>query len=95
MRQAPKEVIMAGDFNAHFPSWGSPYTCAKGEALTDLVSSLWLTARNESDAPTYERGGHTLHIDVTFASQRAVRQINEWRVLDVEINVIINASSSR
>jgi len=55
VRQAPDKVILAGDFNAHSPSWGSSYTRNKGEALTDMASSLQLVAINEGDAPTYER----------------------------------------
>jgi len=40
IREGPTEYIVAGDFNAHSPSWGSPSTCAKGEALTDFASAI-------------------------------------------------------
>jgi len=40
VRQGLTEVIVAGDFNAHSPRWGSSNTCVKGEALTDMVDTL-------------------------------------------------------
>lgn len=58
---------MAGDFNAHSPSWGSPSMCAKGDALTDMANSLGLIVINQGRAPTFERRGQESHIDVTFA----------------------------
>lgn len=81
VRQGPINVIVDGDFNAHSPSWGSPNTCVKSEALLDIASSLGLIARNQGDNPTYERGGHASHIDVTFTSPSVIRRINEWQVL--------------
>jgi len=50
-----------------------------------MASSLRLVTRKGDDAPTYERGGNISHIYVTFTSQGVVRQINEWRVLEMEI----------
>jgi len=85
IRQGPREVIVAGDFNAHSPSWGSPSTCAKGEALMDFASSLGLIPMNEGNAPTYERGGYSFHIDVTFASASVARQISMWQVLEIDM----------
>jgi len=85
VRRGPPEVIVAGDFNAHSPSWGSPNTCAKGEALTDIVSSLGLIVVNNGNAPTFERGGQESHIDVTLASTPTYRNIRNWKVLEVDI----------
>lgn len=84
VRLGPKDVIVAGDFNAHSPWWGSPYTFAKGNALTDTTSALGLIVCNIGDAPTFERGGSSSHIDVTFASQRVLRKMDVWKILDVE-----------
>lgn len=85
IRQGPDEVIVAGDFNAHSPIWGSPYTCNKGEALTDMINSLNMVVMNQGNAPTYEKGGRASHIDVTFASSSISRWIQDWKVLDINI----------
>lgn len=85
IREGPTEYIVAVDFNAHSPSWGSPTTCAKGEALSDFASAIGLIVINQGNAPTYERGGHSSHIDVTFASTRISRLIHLWQVLQVDM----------
>lgn len=85
IRQGPSEVIVAGDFNAHSPCWGSPSTCPKGDALTDFFNSLGLVVVNQGGAPTFERGGQSSHIDVTFASPSVYRQIDMWKVLGEDV----------
>lgn len=85
IRQGPSEVIVAGDFNAHSPSWGSPSMCAKGDALTDMANSLGLIVINQGQAPTFERRGQESHIDVTFASPSVSRKIGDWQVLEEDI----------
>jgi hypothetical protein len=42
----------------------------------EFASSLGLIVINQGKAPTYERGGYSSHIDVTFASASASRLIN-------------------
>jgi len=85
IRQRPSEVIVAGDFNAHSPSWGSPTMCDKGDALTDMANSLGLIVMNQGRAPTFERRGQESHIDVTFASSSTSRKIRDWQVLEEDI----------
>jgi len=85
IREGPTEYIVAGDFNAHSPSWDSPSTCAKGEALTDFASAICLIVINQGTEPTYERGGRSSHIDVTFASTGVSKLLYLWQVLQVNM----------
>uniref|UniRef100_A0A2S2NJ82 Retrovirus-related Pol polyprotein from type-1 retrotransposable element R1 n=1 Tax=Schizaphis graminum TaxID=13262 RepID=A0A2S2NJ82_SCHGA len=59
--------------------------CSKGEALMEFASSLGLIVINQGKAPTYESGGYSSHIDVTFASASASRMINSWQVLELDM----------
>lgn len=85
VRRGPSKVIVAGDLNAHSTSWGSPYTCPKGEAVLDMASTLGLIVCNEGAAPTYERGGRSSHIDVTMASPTMMRKLHSWRVMNIDM----------
>jgi len=57
----------------------------KGEALTDMVSSLGLIVINRGNAPIFEHGGQESHIDVTLAEPSFFREIRNWKVLEVDI----------
>jgi exonuclease III len=83
IHQGPREVIVAGDFNAHSLSWGSPSMYAKSDLQTWRTRSG--SVINQGRAPTFERRGQESHIIVTFASSSVSRKIQDWRVLDEDI----------
>lgn len=83
VRGADGSVLIAGDFNAKRPEWGSPTTDQRGDALADLASSLYLHVCNVGNRPTFVRGASESHIDVTFVSRSLLRNVSNWRVLDL------------
>jgi len=82
VRSADGPVLVAGDFNAKRPEWGSPTTDLRGDALAELASSLNLHVCNEGNRPTFTRGATESFIDVTFVSQRLRKKVSNWRILD-------------
>jgi endonuclease/exonuclease/phosphatase family metal-dependent hydrolase len=83
VERARTPTILAGDFNAKSPMWGSAYEDVRGRLLADATSAAGLTALNDG-TPTFERGPSTSVLDVTFVSDRLVRNIRGWTVLDTE-----------
>lgn len=75
-------VIVAGDFNAKAPEWGSATTDLRGACLAEMAARLHLHACNTGDANTFERRGTGSVIDVTFASKGITNKIANWSVLD-------------
>lgn len=82
VRGSDGPVLIAGDFNAKRPEWGSPITDKRGDALAELASSLDLHVCNTGDSPTFVRGASESYIDVTLASREIWQKISNWRVLD-------------
>lgn len=77
-------ILIAGDFNAKRPEWGSPLTDQRGDALAEFASSLDLHVCNTGDRPTFVRGASESYIDVTFASRTLWQKVSNWRVLNEE-----------
>jgi hypothetical protein len=75
-------VILAGDFNAKAPEWGSSTTDRRGVLLSEMVSHLHLHAANIGSRHTFVRGSSSSVIDATFADESAVGGIRNWQVLD-------------
>lgn len=82
VRGSDGPVLIAGDFNAKRPEWGSPITDQRGNALAELASSLDLHVCNTGDSPTFVRGASESFIDVTFASRVLRQKVLNWQVLD-------------
>lgn len=61
------------------------HSFSKGEALLEMTSSLGLTPKNEGSTLTYERNLTKSFINMTFASQQLIRQIDTWQVMKVDI----------
>lgn len=53
----PPSFLVAGDFNAHSPSWGSDSYNSKGNVIEELIGSLDLTLLNTND-PTFYSFAH-------------------------------------
>ena len=70
-------IVLAGDFNAKSPEWGSTMLDYKGQALGALIGSLGLSVENIGTMPTFSRRNQSSIIDVTFSTR--VR-ISGWRV---------------
>jgi endonuclease/exonuclease/phosphatase family metal-dependent hydrolase len=75
-------VILAGDFNAKAPEWGSSKTDRRGVLLSELASHLHLHVANIGSSLTFVRGGSGSVIDVTFADEEVVGGIRNWQVLE-------------
>lgn len=69
VREACGPVLVAGDFNAKLPEWGTPKTDLYGDALAELACSLDLHVCNQGDRPTFVRAASEFFIDVTLASR--------------------------
>lgn len=80
--QRSRKLIVAGDFNAHSPSWGSPNSCHRGEILLDITENMQLVPVNQGSSPTFVRGKTETHIDITFMTPDIIKDIRTWKVLD-------------
>lgn len=69
------EVVIAGDFNAKSPVWGSAVTDTRGEHLTEWAAELGLNVINKGDTPTFQRGASRSFIDITWASENITRKV--------------------
>lgn len=61
IRNAMKEAIVAGNFNAKHAAWNSPTEDRRGKVLMDLAQSLDMLVCNQGHQPTREKDGHVLH----------------------------------
>lgn len=82
--KSQKRVIVAGDFNAKSPIWGSSVPNNRGEVLLVWMAALGLTIHNVGNEPTCVRHNGYSHIDITLSNERAADEISEWEVLGVE-----------
>jgi len=74
-------VIIADDFNSHSPEWGSPDENRRGTHLADAMPSLNLHVCNRGNQLTFVRGSSRTHIDVTFAAEAIIGDVNGWKVV--------------
>jgi ribonuclease HI len=75
------DLLLAIDSNAHHHLWGSPDINTRGLKFEEFISSHNLTLLNDSQAPTFEKGLHKTHIDLTLTSPRLVKLVQTWEVL--------------
>ncbi|KAK9718499.1 Endonuclease-reverse transcriptase [Popillia japonica] len=74
-------AIIAGDFNAKAPLWGSPLTDRRGEYLMEWAAQLNLSVSNKGDTPTFQRGDSGSFIDITWVTEGIAGRVSEWEVL--------------
>lgn len=67
----PGRVIVAGDFNAGSPMWGSARANPRGRALERWAAGMGLVCLNRSSEPTCVRSRGASFVDVSWASQAA------------------------
>ncbi|XP_046599987.1 uncharacterized protein LOC124295147 [Neodiprion lecontei] len=86
IRTARGKIIVAGDFNAKSPSWGSSKLDARGQAVTEFLARLDLLPINVGTEPTWyrESTGSRSVIDITTGSPEVVAEVKGWRVLEDE-----------
>jgi len=75
------ELLMGIDTNAHHQMWGSPLNNPRGDKFEEFISLHNLLLLNNSKAPTFVKGKHNTHIDLTLASPNLSRLIVNWEVL--------------
>ncbi|KAJ3640617.1 hypothetical protein Zmor_027169 [Zophobas morio] len=79
------EVVVAGDFNAKSPLWGSPIVNdPRGRLVEDWMAERCMVCHNCGNAPTFRRGDQKSHIDLTLSTEGVARRMKEWRVLEQE-----------
>lgn len=79
-----ENIVIAGDFNAWSPTWGSASENRRGRTLAEWISSRNMTAANVGDRPTFQRDASQSVIDVTFTTDRLTGAVREWRVMEEE-----------
>lgn len=77
-------AVIAGDFNAKAPLWGSPVLDKRGTYLMEWAAELNLSVVNVGDTPTFERGESASFIDITWATSDMMRHVGGWKVLQGE-----------
>lgn len=78
----PQRLLIAGDFNAKSPSWGSEVEDRRGLLLCEWIEEMELVIANIGNTPTFEKQSRTSYIDVTFHSGNL--RLQNWRVTDDE-----------
>lgn len=96
-RATTHSVIVAGDFNAKSPAWGSNTPNGRGRVLLGWAVSLGLSLLNKGRASTCVRPQGESIVDITFGSQWVAQRVQSWRVLGIEslldhlyIEVVVN-----
>jgi len=82
--RVPANLVVAGDFNAHSPEWGSVRLDSRGSMLSDLAAMLGLIVCNVGTRPTFSRANAASIIDVTLTRSlsRGRQLITGWTVLE-------------
>ncbi|XP_046603616.1 uncharacterized protein LOC124297064 [Neodiprion virginianus] len=86
IRTTRGRIIVAGDFNAKSPSWGSSKLDARGQAVAELLARLHLLPINVGAEPTWyrESTGSRSVIDIMTGKPEVVTEVQGWRVLEDE-----------
>ncbi|XP_046736548.1 uncharacterized protein LOC124405569 [Diprion similis] len=85
-RALGNRILIAGDFNAKSPLWGSERWDDRGRIVADFLARLDLIPINTGEAPTWKRAatGSKSVIDITVGSPCVAAEMREWRVLEEE-----------
>ena len=81
-RTAQLPVVIGGDFNAWAEEWGSVKTNQRGKSLLEAFAILELEIANSGSKPTFNRGGKSSIIDLTFVDAKLAGNGIHWRVSD-------------
>lgn len=84
IRNAAREVIVAGDFNAKYSAWNAAINDKRGEVFMNLVQSLDLLVCNQGCKLTREKDSYESFIDVSLATVTTASKVADWKVLDEE-----------
>ncbi|XP_076638774.1 uncharacterized protein LOC143350585 [Colletes latitarsis] len=85
-------MVVAGDFNAKSPTWGSKFLDKKGLVLTGSFDRMGLIPTRPRGKFTFQRGGRTSLIDVMACDQRTLTRISKNIPLsDSEAGEVIDA----
>ncbi|XP_041969323.1 uncharacterized protein LOC121726158 [Aricia agestis] len=76
-----RPVVVAGDFNAKSPLWGSPAANARGRLLEDWLVTTGLVLANRGASSTCVRPQGESIVDLTLVSPAIAPRITEWKVL--------------
>jgi len=76
-----RPAVIAVDFNAWAPEWGSPRTNARGKPLLESFAALDLELLNSGTKPTFSRAGTSFIIDLTFVNAGLASGFS-WEVSD-------------
>ncbi|XP_041977427.1 uncharacterized protein LOC121731828 [Aricia agestis] len=74
-------VVVAGDFNAKSPLWGSPATNARGRLMEEWLAATGLVLANRGATSTCVRRQGESIVDLTLVSPAIAQHVTEWRVL--------------
>lgn len=77
-------IVICGDFNSKSSAWGARLTDTRGERLERWMSSKDYRLVNEGSTPTCVRPQGSSVVDLTWAAAVALRDIDEWTVLEEE-----------
>jgi len=77
------KVIITGDFNLHHPMWSSDGKAPSpgADELVDFLLTSRYSLLNSKGAPTFFRKDYTSVLDLTWASEDALPQISDWKVM--------------
>lgn len=83
LRELDKDVIVAGDFNAKSPAWGSSRNDSRGKYILEMAARLCLTVQNIGSVSTFRRPGYTETIpDITLATEHLGSLLANWKVIE-------------
>lgn len=83
-RYRPHRVLVAGDFNAHSVTWGSPETDERGELVEEWAMNLGLHLMNRGSTQTLWRQTGSSIVDLTFGCPGVAERLSGWRVVEEE-----------
>lgn len=78
------DIVMAGDFNAKNPAWGSRRGDRRGQILLEWAAEHQCTPANEGSTATFIGRGEGSVIDITLYKDNNESVITSWGVLEVE-----------
>ncbi|XP_076638288.1 uncharacterized protein LOC143350223 [Colletes latitarsis] len=76
-----RDLVLAGDFNAKSPAWGSRTLDVKGGILMELLARMGLEVADTREEYTYEKAGRTSKIDVMACNKEKLEILTSSDVL--------------
>ncbi|CAK1581407.1 unnamed protein product [Parnassius mnemosyne] len=101
-----EDIILAGDFNAKSPWWGSREEDRRGLHLSEMIAEMDMNILNQGNDPTFYqyRAGklYSSLVDVTACTSSLLHKVEKWKVdpdfvtlsdhraIQFQINIIID-----